>query len=398
MPLAADARDERAVWLRLVLTPGIGPVAVRRLLEAFGLPEDVFAAGRARLAAALDGARAQALLGADESREAQIRASLQWAEDDSHHLVTLTDPLYPPRLLGIGDPPPLLFVRGDPAVLSLPSLAIVGSRHATRAGLGHAQAFAHALADSGLQICSGLAAGIDAAAHRGALAGRAGTVAVVGTGLDLVYPPAHAALADAIAQRGALVSELPLGTQAQRANFPRRNRLIAGLSLGVLVVEAARHSGSLITARQAAEFGREVMAIPGSIHSPVSKGCHQLIRDGAKLVESAEDVLVELRAQMTGAAQVTGAAPAGAPRAPGGAPSANLRSPGAQPAGARPHDLPSAATARLLAELGWDPADPDTLAERTGQPVGEVSAGLLELELAGLAERWVDGRYVRAGR
>lgn len=389
MPLSAEAREERAVWLRLVLTPGIGPASVRRLLEAFGLPEDIFAAGRAKLAAALDGARAQALLADDPARDAQIDASLRWAQDEHHHLVALTDAGYPPRLLGIGDPPPLLFVRGDVDALSRPSLAIVGSRHATRAGLGHAQAFAQALADGGLQVCSGLAQGIDAAAHRGALAGRAGTMAVVGTGVDLVYPAGHAGLAAEIARRGAVVSELPLGTQVQRANFPRRNRLIAGLSLGVLVVEAARHSGSLITARQAAEFGREVMAIPGSIHSPVSKGCHQLIREGAKLVESVEDVLVELRAQMAGA---SAAAPADAPR---DAPSVP---PGAAVPRDAPRDAPSAAAATLLAELGWDPADPDALAERTGQPIGAVAAGLVELELAGLAERWVDGRYVRVGR
>ena len=405
MPLSAEAREERAVWLRLVLTPGIGPAAVRRLLEAFGLPEDIFAAGRSKLAAALDGARAQALLANDEARDAQVDASLRWAEDDRHHLVALTDAAYPARLLGIGDPPPLLFVRGDPDALSRPSLAIVGSRHATRAGLGNAQAFAQALADAGLQICSGLAQGIDAAAHRGALAGRAGTVAVVGTGVDLTYPVANAALADAIAGRGAIVSELPLGTGVQRAHFPRRNRLIAGLSLGVLVVEAARHSGSLITARQAAEFGREVMAIPGSIHSPVSKGCHQLIREGAKLVESAEDVLVELRAQMNDAGR------GGADGGPGAAVRAGPATGRAEPAIGRagpvtaagrsataPARPPNPDAARLLAELGWDPADPDTLAERTGQPVGAVSAGLLELELAGLAERWVDGRYVRTGR
>ncbi|GMV01947.1 MAG: hypothetical protein AMXMBFR52_16030 [Burkholderiales bacterium] len=380
MPLSAEAREERAVWLRLVLTPGIGPAAARRLLEAFGLPEDIFAAGRAKLAAALDGARAQALLGRDDARQAQVEASLRWAEDARHHLVTLADPRYPPRLLGIGDPPPVLFVLGDPDALSRPTIAIVGSRQATRAGLDHAHAFARALADAGLQVCSGLAQGIDAAAHRGALAGRAGTVAVVGTGIDRVYPAGHAALADAIAARGAVLSELPLGTQVQRANFPRRNRLIAGLSLGVLVVEAARQSGSLITARQAAEFGREVMAIPGSIHSPVSKGCHQLIREGAKLVESAEDVLVELRAQM----------PAAAPTVARTAPP-DSSAPGAP-------DTPSPAAALLLRALGWEPADPDTLAERTGQPIGAVAAHLLELELAGLAERWVDGRYVRAGR
>ncbi len=213
MPLSAQARDERAAWLRLVLTPGIGPGAVRRLLEAFGLPEDVFAAGRTKLAAVLDVARAQALVAHDDAREAQIEASLRWAEDERHHLLTLADPRYPPRLLAIGDPPPVLFVRGDADALALPTIAIVGSRHATRAGLGHAQAFGRALADSGLQVCSGLARGIDAAAHRGALAGRAGTVAVIGTGIDQVYPAAHAELAEAIAGRGALVSELPLVEQ-----------------------------------------------------------------------------------------------------------------------------------------------------------------------------------------
>ncbi|GMV48165.1 MAG: hypothetical protein AMXMBFR66_35630 [Pseudomonadota bacterium] len=416
MPLSAEAREERAVWLRLVLTPGIGPVAVRRLLEAFGLPEDIFAAGRAKLAAVLDAARAQALLAHDDAREAQIEASLRWAEDERHNLLTLTDPRYPPRLLAIGDPPPVLFVRGDAEALSRAAGAVGGSRPAPPGGRGPAPAFARALADSGLQVCSGLAQGIDAAAHRGALAGRAGTVAVIGTGIDVVYPAAHVALADAIAGRGALVSELPLGTQVQRANFPRRNRLIAGLSLGVLVVEAARHSGSLITARQAAEFGREVMAIPGSIHSPVSKGCHQLIRDGAKLVESAEDVLVELRAQMGSATSRTargappelgtgtvGASPTGGDSAASdsaASDSAASDSAGGGPAGggSRQAGAPGAAAASLLAALGWDPADPDTLAERTGQPIGMVAAGLLELELAGLAERWVDGRYVRAGR
>lgn len=383
MPLSAEAREERAFWLRLVLTPGIGPAAARRLLEAFGLPEDIFAAGRAKLAAALGGDRARALLARDDAREAQVAASLRWAEGERHHLLTLADPGYPQRLLGIGDPPPLLFVRGQPEALSAPTLAIVGSRQATGAGLGHARAFAHALADSGLQVCSGLAYGIDAAAHRGALAGRAGTVAVVGTGIDLVYPAAHAALADAIAARGALVSELPLDTRAQRANFPKRNRLIAGLSLGVLVVEAAPRSGSLITARQAAEFGREVMAIPGSIHSPLSKGCHQLIREGAKLVESVEDVLVELRAQWTG---TTDPAHGAGVEATG-----DTQQGDAQRATGALADC-------LLEALGWDPVDPDALAERTGQPIEAVAAGLLELELAGLAERWIDGRYVRTTR
>ncbi len=386
MPLSAAARPERAAWLQLVLTPGIGPVALRRLLEAFGLPEDILAAGRTRLAAVLDAPHAQALLAPGGERQARIEDTLAWAEHPQHHLLTLADEAYPARLLDIGDPPPLLFVDGDPAALSQASLAIVGSRHATRAGLEIAEAFARALAEQGLQIVSGLAQGIDAAAHRGALGGRAGTLAVVGTGVDLVYPTSHARLAAAIAQRSAVVSELPLGTTAQRANFPRRNRLIAGLSLGTLVVEAARQSGSLITARLAAEFGREVMAIPGSIHSPLSKGCHQLIRDGAKLVESAEDVLVELRAQL---ATAGGLAAGGV--AAGGLAAARA-SDSARPPGERNGDSERAA---VLEALGWDPVDPDTVAARCARPVGEVSAALVALELEEIIERQPDGRYQR---
>ncbi len=393
MRLDAEVREERALWLRLILTPGVGPGSIRRLLELFGLPEDILAAGRSRLTAALDAQRAAALLARDEAREAQIRAALDWAAADRHHLVALSDAEYPKRLLAIGDPPPLLYVRGSVEALTRDSLAIVGSRHATRGGLENAHAFARALADEGLQIVSGLARGIDAAAHRGALEGRAGTLAIVGTGVDQVYPPAHRSLADAVARDGALVSELPLGTGAQRPNFPRRNRLIAGISLGVLVVEAARQSGSLITARHAGEFGREVLAIPGSIHSPVARGCHRLIREGAKLVESAEDVLVELRGQLSATAwRASSAAPHGLPMAaadtgdPTRAAPANARAP-----------LPGSDAARLLEALGWDPAEPDSLAGRTGLPVGAVAAGLLELELAGAIERWVDGRYVRVG-
>lgn len=386
MPLDAEARAERALWLRLILTPGIGPGAVRQLLERFGLPEDILDAGRNRLAEVLGAQRAAALLADDDTRDALIRATLQWASADGRHLVALHDPGYPQRLLQIGDPPPMLYVRGSIEELSRDSIAIVGSRHATRSGLENARAFARALADEGLQVCSGLARGIDAAAHRGALEGRCGTIAIVGTGIDRVYPAAHHTLADTITRKGAVVSELPLGTTVHRANFPRRNRLIAGASLGVLVVEAATQSGSLITARHAAEFGREVMAIPGSIHSPVSRGCHRLIREGAKLVESVDDVLVELRAQMVGGERA-GVGSEG----PGWA--------GAEPA---PVDGDAAASlagdaAALLQALGWDPAVPDTLAERTGLPPQDVAAALVELELGGHVERWIDGRYVRIG-
>lgn len=375
MPLPAGARDTSAPWLRLILTPGLGPAAVRRLLEAFGLPEDVLAAGHTKLSAAIGAPRAQALLAGDRSRDDAVAAALDWAQADDHHLVCLDDPRYPPRLLEIADPPPVLFVRGDPAALSRPSIAIVGSRHATQAGLGHARDFARALGEAGLTVVSGLAQGIDAAAHEGALQTPAGTLAVMGTGIDRVYPPRHRPLADAIATGGAILTELPLGTEVQRHNFPRRNRLIAGLALATLVVEAARQSGSLITARQALESGREVMAIPGSIHSPVAKGCHQLIREGAKLVESAEDVLVELRAALGTA----GARPV-APVAPVAA---------AAPEPADPADR------ALLKAMGYDPADLDALVERTGRPAGELGARLLSLEMEDRVERLVDGRFVR---
>jgi len=393
MPLDADAHDELAPWLRLTLTPGIGPAAVRRLLEAFGLPEDILAAGRTRIAAVLDAPRAAALLARDDEREAQVDAALEWARGDDNHLVALSDTRYPGPLLQIGDPPPLLYVRGSPHALDRDLLAIVGSRHATAGGEANAHDFAQALADEGLTICSGLARGIDAAAHRGGLAGHAGTLAVVGTGADRVYPAAHRTLARAIADSGAIVSELPLGTEVVRANFPRRNRLIAGLSLGVLVVEAAPHSGSLITARHAAEYGREVMAVPGSIHSPVARGCHRLIREGAKLVESAQDVLAELRPLMR--------APGGSLRGGPGARQAQGVSPNRAPvqacasaaAGFAPEDATASA---VLHALGWDPVGPDTLVVRTSLAPGDVSAALLTLELAGFVERRADGRYVRA--
>lgn len=387
MPLDADAREERAQWLRLTLTAGLGPMGVRRLLEAFGLPEDVLAAGRTRIAAVLDAPRAAALLSDDDERDARIAATLEWAHADGHHLITLSDAAYPRPLLQIGDPPPLLYVRGAPETLSKDLIAVVGSRHATPGGEANAHDFARALADEGLTVCSGLARGIDGAAHRGALEGRAGTLAVVGTGVDRVYPAAHRSLAQAIVARGAVVSELPLGTGVTRANFPRRNRLIAGLSLGVLVVEAAPHSGSLITARHAAEYGREVMAVPGSIHSPVARGCHRLIREGAKLVESAEDVLVELRGQMRSAARQ--AAPASSRGRRTGAEADDLRGGETRPAPADPR------TASVWQAIGWDPVYPDALVARTALDAGTVAGALLELELAGLVERRDDGRYVR---
>lgn len=398
MPLPEGARVERAAWLRLALTPGIGPAATRDLLAAFGLPEEVLAAGSEARARVVGAPLARAIAARDPERERAIEAALEWASAEHHHLVSLADPLYPKPLLQIGDPPPLLYVAGDPRVLSLPALAMVGSRSASATGAETAEAFAAALAATGLAIVSGLALGIDAASHRGALRSGGATVAVLGTGADRVYPAGNRELARAIVARGgALVSELPLGTGVRRDHFPRRNRLIAGLSLGVLVVEAALRSGSLGTARQAGEFGREVFAIPGSIHSPLAKGCHLLIKQGARLVESASDVLDEL-------------APAAAPGKPPGKPPGKRpgAAPGAAPAGlapgtpgeasAAPGDAPApravAGAGPLEAAMGWDPVSAETLARRLpALSVDTISARLLELELEGRAERLDDGRY-----
>jgi DNA processing protein len=284
-------------------------------------------------------------------------------------LLTLADPEYPQALLTTADPPVVLFAVGRLELLNRPAVAIVGSRNATQQGVANAEGFAAAFARAGVTVVSGLALGIDAAAHRGALAADsdASTIAVVGTGLDVIYPSSHRALTHEIRARGVVVSELPLRTPAIAHNFPRRNRLIAGLARGVLVVEAALRSGSLITARLAAEAGREVFAIPGSIHSPLARGCHRLIRDGAKLVESAQDVLEELGVRGAQAA----AAPAQSPREPDGAEGA------------------------LLALMGHDPVDLDTLAQRSGRTPGELSAALLELELAQHIERLPGNRYQR---
>jgi DNA processing protein len=267
----------------------------------------------------------------------------------------------------------VLFVRGNPLSLARPAIAIVGSRQPTRSGLLNAREFARALAAEGLTVISGLAAGIDAAAHQGALDGGADTVAVTGTGVDIVYPDRHQSLADAIAANGAIVSELPLGTPAHPSHFPRRNRLIAGLTLATLVVEAARQSGSLITARLAIEAGREVMAIPGSIHSPLSKGCHDLIRQGAKLVESADDILSEL--------------PAGLGRRP--TPAGGRPEPGAIAAPLDPAD------ADVLDCIEFAPIDLDDIVSLSGQAASRVRAALTRLELAQRVERLADGRFCR---
>lgn len=384
--------DDLAAWLRLTLLPGIGPERQRSLLAAFGLPGQVFAAGRSAITAVAGADTADLLFAAPD--EARIAAALAWAAEPGNHILTLGDAAYPRGLLEIPDPPVLLYVKGDPALLAGTALAIVGARSATPGGVANAQAFAEHLAGAGLTIVSGLALGIDAAAHRGALDHADGkTVAVIGTGADRVYPARHQALAREIARRGAIVSELPLGTPALPHNFPRRNRLIAGLARGVLVVEAAIGSGSLITARLASECGREVFAIPGSIHSPLARGCHRLIRDGAKLVETAADVLDEL----------AWGRPAGAPTNARPAATANPTRGRKRGAAGDPAPLfappPTAEAppeqAAVLAALGHDPLDIDTLAARSGLTLDALYAILLALELDGRISRLPGGRFQR---
>ncbi|MGH6608686.1 MAG: DNA-processing protein DprA, partial [Burkholderiaceae bacterium] len=346
----------------------LGPRTARELLTTFGLPEAIFEAGFPALVRVVPEALAEVLAQpAAPAVRASIDATEHWLADEQHALLTLADAEYPQALLMTADPPPVLFAVGRVALLNRPSIAIVGSRNATRHGAETASAFARAVAEAGVTVVSGLALGIDAAAHRGALAADsdASTIAVVGTGVDVIYPASNKALTHEVRKRGLIVSEFPLRMPAIAHNFPRRNRIIAGITRGTLVVEAALRSGSLITARLAAECGREVLAIPGSIHSPLSKGCHRLIRDGAKLVESALDVLEEI-----GLAPRSGVDAFDAPMEP-------------------------SAHADLLALMGHEPVDLERLVERSGREPGELVGALLELELAQHVERLPGNRYQR---
>jgi DNA processing protein len=378
-------RDERRAWLRLALTPGIGPAMARQLLGAFGLPPAIFASGYAALARVVGDAVARALCEAETATMAQALARAEsWLQSEpGASIMCLADGDYPASLLQLHDPPALLYLVGRRELMGRPSLAIVGSRSATRQGQSNAESFASHLAHCGLTIVSGMARGIDAAAHQGALGTEACTIAVLGTGADIVYPASGKALAAQIRAGGLIVSEFPLGAPALPDHFPRRNRLIAGLSRGVLVVEAALHSGSLITARLAAELGRDVLAIPGSIHSPVARGCHRLIRDGARLVETTHDVLTELRFE-AGAAAATNAAMNTAAAA---APATTAAAQGAAGGGDT-----------VLHAMGHDPVNIDTLAGRTGLAPGRLSARLLELELTQHVERLAGNTYQRLRR
>ncbi len=364
MPVPADAD----AWLTLEAIPGLGPESAQRLLRAFGAPRSILGASATQLQALVGPALARAIT--QDVDDSILQPGRDWLAQPDNHLLTWNDPAYPSALRDLPAPPAWLYVKGDPAWLARPMLAIVGSRHASPQGQRDAQAFARALSDAGLTIVSGLALGIDTAAHGGGLDGLASSVAVVGTGLDRVYPARNKALAHRLAAEGALVSEFPIGTPPKSGHFPRRNRIISGLSLGVLVIEAALQSGSLITARLAAEQGREVFALPGSIHSALTKGCHRLIKQGAKLVESATDVLEELGRLLPSAI-------------PGGLPTA-----------AAPVDAGDA-DAALLDLLSGGPLIPDQLASRLGLTVEDVSVKLLAAEMRGAVAKLPGGLYQR---
>lgn len=369
---ASTRTESLARWIAFIHLPGVGLRRRQEMLEQFGSIEAVFDASRGLLEKYLSGAPQAVRAIADGPDSAGVEATLAWLAEPGHHLLTLLDRDYPPLLRQIPDPPLALYVLGDRACLSSPQLAVVGSRNPTPGGRENARAFARALAGAGLTITSGLALGIDGEAHRGALDAGGYTIAVTGTGLDRVYPPAHRALAHEIAGRGALVSEFALGSPPKAEHFPVRNRIISGLSFGTLTVEAAERSGSLITARLAGEQGREVFAIPGSIHSPLARGCHRLIRQGAKLVETAQDILEELAAL----ASFTAIAAAG----------------GAS--GETPRPAPAdAETQKVLAAFGHDAADVDQLVTRSGLTADVVSSILLRLELAALVAPCGGGRY-----
>jgi len=373
-------REELAGWLRLALATGVGNHAARRLLAAFGLPERIFGQSAKALQQVVAAAQADAVLTEPPQLAAQVEATLDWLERGApglRRIVTLSDARYPASLLHTEDPPLMLYLMGQAVPRWPEAIAVVGSRNPTPQGLANARKFAECFAQSGLTVVSGLALGVDSAAHEGALdaatSGELPTIAVVGTGLDQVYPSRNLQLCERIVQRGLVVSEYPIGTPPLPANFPRRNRIIAALSLGTVVVEAALKSGSLITAGQALEQGKDVFAIPGSIHSPQSRGCHALLKQGAKLVETAQDVLEELPLARQRRSTAKPAATAGEPA----------------------EDEPVSEQDGLLQALGFDPVSVDALVDRTGIAASVLQARLLELELQGDVARLPGGLFQR---
>ena len=375
-----DEVNELRAWMIALRTPGLGPGGLRERLDA-SAGDIQGVAGRLRREGGILGAPARAWL--SQPDEERLAADMVWLDQPDHRLMRCTDADFPPQLENIPQPPAALFLVGDASLLLYPQVAIIGARNASAAGLAHARAFARTLAQAGFAITSGMADGIDGAAHAAALDHAAPTLAVVGTGPDRVYPRKHHALARRISEQGVLISEFPPGTAARADHFPRRNRIISGLSLGTLVIEAGLRSGSLITARLAAEQGREVFALPGSIHNPLARGCHRLIRDGARLVESASEIIETL----TPAARMLGAELASRLQA---APvnesflehvEGDLR-----PSEGLEHCV-------LLDELGHDPTTLDELVQRTGQSAALLSSMLLMLELEGRVESLPGNRY-----
>lgn len=367
----SDTDLDIAYWVALSLIDGIGSVTLCQLLRKFSSPAGVFTASRSQLKEIVDDQIASSIAsGLDENT---VAPTLTWLSNPHNHIITLADSLYPKALLEIANPPALLYAKGNLDCLALPCLSVVGSRNATPQGEKNAEDFSENLSRQGLCIVSGMALGIDGAAHRGALKANGATIAVVGTGLDIVYPAKHRQLAHQIVSHGLILSEFPLGTPSKAQNFPRRNRIISGLSLGCLVIEANLDSGSLITARLAAEQGREVFAIPGSIHSPVAKGCHQLIKQGAKLVESTEDILSELRLSTDLISAVN-----------------------TSPNGSLPKrtNTPSE-TSTVLDSMGFDPIHFDTLLSHTGLTVSTLSTMLTLLELDGKVSPLDGGKFQR---
>lgn len=425
-PQALTSTELRA-WLQLAHAPGLAPAVLHALLDTFGSPAALLRASAQAIAAASSTAAAQAVHASErDDLDARTDAALAWLDASGNTIVTLNDPVYPPRLRDLYDPPPLLYVKGRLDLLHARGLAVVGSRRATPQGLADATRFARALSDAGLAIVSGLALGIDGAAHRGGLDGPSSTIAVIATGADLVYPARHRPLAHAIAAHGAIVSEWPLGTPARAAHFPQRNRLIAALAVGVLVVEAAPRSGSLITARLANELGRDVFAMPGSIHAPLAQGCHALIRDGAKLTATPLDVLEEYGLDKPAAHAAGGtpgpsgsdtsngpgrsgpdagcgtgsACPTGidADATAGAAASASACAPPGPTASASPPDTPPADTPAeqaVLAALGYGPVTYEWLAEQSGLSDDTLHRALLALELTGRVAPLPGGRFAR---
>ena len=358
--------NDIAQWVTLNETPGLGNATLCQLLAKFGSPEKIFSASISQLREFVDDEIAQKIQNGVDLEA--IKPTLDWLQKDNAHLVTFADNTYPQKLLEISNPPAVLYAIGNLHWLNHPTIAMVGSRSATPQGEKNAENFAESLCNQGLCVVSGMALGIDGASHRGALKANGATIAVVGTGLDIVYPARHRDLAHKIAERGLIISEFPLGTPSKAQNFPRRNRLISGLSLGCLVVEANIDSGSLITARLSAEQGREVFAIPGSIHSPVTKGCHQLIKQGAKLVENVQDILEELKNIL----------PSISPSGLMG----NLES------------TPSEPNA-VLACMGFDPVNFESLRSLSGLTTEALSSMLMVLELESKITTLAGGQYQR---